>query len=380
MKKIVPLLIVFFGIILSCTTNLTTSNFKSDKNFNIKTNLCLNRTYTLELWDIDDDMYVYVNGQLAKYQGYGREKTTTDISSYIIDGINNQIHFNLINQRGGYSRGIKLLRDGEEIYYCYQLANGWGYYQEGNCYEYFSINCTMPTPTPTPTPIPTPTPKQTPIPTPIPTIENKRELLPSNDIRGGLAVKSAYSGASTNNEIDFIYGLNLQYYNWFPKFNETRFGLNIDSNFLGYGNILTQYHKVSNLRRNAVDIQLHWRILGNDYIDELGFSVGAGYGLFQWSGTSYSYTGHGPKIKAYLEIPIIPYISILVENSFLISVAQNNAFLEQLKWSNEATIGLNFPATTQFSGIIAYKDTRFSLGKPEIYGDIGGIALLRYRF
>lgn len=235
--------------------------------------------------------------------------------------------------------------------------------------------------TPAPTPVPTPTPKATPIPTPIPTpVQINRTLLPNNDIRGGLAVKSAYSGVTTNNEIDFISGVNLQYYNWLPKLNDMRFGFNIDANFLGYGNILTKYHNVSNLRRNAGDVYAHWRILGKDYIDETALSIGAGYGLFQWSGTGYSYTGHGPKIKLYLEVPVIPYISILLENSFLISVSQNNAFVEQLKWSNELTLGLNIPATTEFSGIIAYRDTRFSLGKPEIYGDIGGVALLRYRF
>jgi hypothetical protein len=247
--------------------------------------------------------------------------------------------------------------------------------------KYVPFSIKMPTPKPTPTPLPTftPSPEPTTIPTPIPT-RNIRNLLPNNDIRLGPAIKSAYSGATTNNEIDFITGLNLQYYNWQLNFSNTRLGFNIDANFLGYGSILTKYHNVSNLKRNTADLYFHWRILGIDYIDETALSLGVGYGLFQWSGTGYSYTGYGPKLKVYLETPIIPYLSILLENSFLISLSENSAFIEQLKWSNELTLGVNFPATTELSGIIAYKDTRFSLGKPEIYGDIGGVALLRYRF
>ena len=48
---------------------------------------------------------------------------------------------------------------------------------------------------------------------------------------------------------------------------------------------------------------------------------------------------------------------------------------------NDAFVGINIPAYTSFSVQLGYKDTRYSLVKnATIFGDIGGLANLRFRF
>ena len=48
---------------------------------------------------------------------------------------------------------------------------------------------------------------------------------------------------------------------------------------------------------------------------------------------------------------------------------------------NEGFAGVTIPAYTAFSVQLGYRDTRYMLtGKPTIYGDIGGLANLRFRF
>ncbi len=235
----------------------------------------------------------------------------------------------------------------------------------------------MPTPLPTPVIIPFQTPKQIPFPTPSP---DNRITLGMVDAKVGLMVNVSYSGPSTNNEIDTLSGPNANINIWFPKYNGLKFGLGLNGYFLSYGKILNQYHNVSNLRRSSIGLDFDWRILGFDYIDEQSLTLGIGYGMLQWSGAGYSYGNHGPKARISYEYPIIPFLSIFADEQFHFMLGENSQFTDQLLWINDFVIGINIMAINQISLQIGYKDSRFSLGKSEVFGDIGGIANIRFRY
>lgn len=245
-----------------------------------------------------------------------------------------------------------------------------------------------PTPIPTviPTPIPTPMPtpvlvRPTPMPTPIPTqVPEPRPTIFMVDGKIGAFVKASYSGQSTNNEIDTLAGPNGSLNVWFPKVNDSRFGVAFGGYLLNYGKLLNQYHNVNNLRRSAFGLEATWRVLGADYADDPSVSVGAGYGFLQWAGAGYSYSNNGPRASVSIEYPILPYVSIIADEQFNFMVTQDSRFAEQLLWTNDLFIGVNVMALSQFSVMAGYKDTRFSLGKPEIYGDVGAIINARYRY
>jgi hypothetical protein len=244
-----------------------------------------------------------------------------------------------------------------------------------------------PTPIPTimPTPIPTaiPTPvivRPTPIPTPIPVQPDPRPTIFMVDAKLGAFVKASYSGQSTNNEIDTLSGPNGSVNIWFPKVNETRYGISFSGYLLNYGKLLNTFHNVSNLRRSALGAEATWRVLGADYADEPAVSVGVGYGMLNWSGAGYSYSNNGPRASFSVEYPILPYVSLLADEQFNFMVTQDSRFSEQLQWTNDLFLGVNVMALSQFSVMAGYKDTRFSLGKSEIFGDIGAIINARYRY
>ncbi len=238
-------------------------------------------------------------------------------------------------------------------------------------------------PTIIPTPIPTliPTPKPTPVPTPvaIPTPDPRTPLHPF-DGKIGFELKSASTGAITNNDPDTLLGPSAQVNYWFPKLGETRLGFGLNGSLLNYGKLLTQYHNVNNLRRNSLGLEVDWRILGVDYADDPSLFVGVGYELIQWGGANYNYSNNGPSVKAVFEMPIGSFFSIIAEEKFNYLISKNVDFNEQLVWKNDFFLGVNLFALSQVSVQIGYKDTRFSLGKADIYGDIGGIANVRFRY
>lgn len=238
-------------------------------------------------------------------------------------------------------------------------------------------------PTPVPTAIPTiaPTPVPTAIPTPIarPTPDTRTPLSPF-DGKIGFELKSAYTGQSTNNEIDILSGPVGQINYWFPKFNDIRLGAGASASLLNYGKLLTQYHSVNNLRRNSFGLEVDCRILGVDYADDMSLFVGVGYDFVQWGGSNYDYSNSGPSGKAVFEMPIGTLFSVIAEEKFSYMIGKKDNFNEQLQWKNDFFLGVNVLALSQFSFQIGYKDTRFSLGKSDIYGDIGGLANVRFRF
>ena len=91
-------------------------------------------------------------------------------------------------------------------------------------------------------------------------------------------------------------------------------------------------------------------------------------------------TAARPYAKAVFEIPIGSFFSIIAEEKFNYMVSKTSEFNEQLVWKNDFFLGVNILALSQFSFQIGYKDTRFSLGKSDIYGDVGGVAYLRFRY
>ena len=215
------------------------------------------------------------------------------------------------------------------------------------------------------------------MPTPTPDFRTPLRMV---DVRGGFLVKASTSGTSTNNEIDTLIGPFGKLNVWFPKFNNERLGVGINTYLLSYGQILNQYHNVSNLKRSTVGVDANWRVLGADYEDDTSVSVGVGYGLVQWSGANYTYSTSGPKTRILFEYPIIPYLSLIGDEQFQFMISKDNRFAEQLAWTNELFLGVNVMALSQFSVQIGYMDTRFSLGKADIYGDVGLIVLGRFRY
>lgn len=244
--------------------------------------------------------------------------------------------------------------------------------------KYIPTPVPVETPTPVPTPIPTPVP--TPLPTPIPTPVAPpiaKTPLSTYDIKIGVDIKAAGTATDT----DTLVGPVVQANFWFPKWNDARFGLGLDGYFLGYGKSLTQFHNVANLRRTSFGFDLNWRIFGADYIEDPSFSVGVGYETLQWVGSGYNYSNGGPKARAVLEVPVINWLSILADEQFHYAAFQASGFTNDLVWRNELFLGVVIPAYSGFSVQVGYKDSRHSLsGKSEIYGDVGGTALLRFRF
>lgn len=243
----------------------------------------------------------------------------------------------------------------------------------------------MPTVEPTPVPIVTPVPIITPIPTPLPiptvkpTIDPRTPIYPF-DGKLGFELRAANTGQSTNNEVDTLLGPSLNITYWFPKFSDIRLGASVNGSLLNYGKLLNQYHSVNNLRRNNFGIEGNIRVLGVDYLDDPSLSIGLGYGLLQWGGAAYDYSNHGPSARVIFELPIGSLFSVVAEEKFHYMIGKKENFNEQLLWKNDLFLGVNVLALSQFSVQIGYVDTRFSLGKTEVYGDIGGIANLRFRY
>jgi hypothetical protein len=250
--------------------------------------------------------------------------------------------------------------------------------------KYIPLPDPIPTPIATPIPVPTPmpTPVPTPVPTPIPTVEplNKTPL-PTFDGKVGIAVKAAYPEGIGSESIGALIGPSFEIAGWFPKVENLRFGADLSGYFINYGNIFSNFFKVNNLRRMSISPAVNWRILGADYLDDISLSFGVGYEYMQWAGASYNYSNHGPKGKLSVEVPLLQYFSVFLDNNFSYFISQNSSFTSDLNWKNELFLGVNIPYFSPFSAQIGYRDTRYSLsGKSEIYGDVGGTAHLRMRF
>jgi hypothetical protein len=232
------------------------------------------------------------------------------------------------------------------------------------------IPTTMPTAMPTMEPTVEPTVEPTAEP-----IGPERVPLRSFDLKVGGALKTAYTD-DTQKQLGLLYGPNARL--------DLRFGmLNIGGNidYTIYDPSFQPFTKIPGLARLTAGGDIGLRLAGSEYEDETSFVVSVGWDYLSWMGTGYAYSNHGPKGRAYLEIPIGSGISLIGEDSFIYYPWANALFSNNISWRNEGFVGINIPAYTDFSVQVGYKDTRYSLaGKTPIYGDIGGLLNLRFRF
>jgi len=252
------------------------------------------------------------------------------------------------------------------------------------CVDKYLIPLAKATPTPKATPVPTavPTAKPTPVPTAVPTPEptptpvavpTKKPLSPV-DLRLGGAFK--VSKTMPANDMGYIYGPLGQL--------DLRFGafqIGVDGNYMMLDKKFQDAYKIPGYARLHAGADLGWRILGSESDEDASFVLGAGYGLVNVSGSGYNFMNHGPRGRASIEIPVGSWFSIFAEDRFLYPLSENKAFVRNYTWMNDAYAGITIPASTGFAVQLGYTDTRYQIkGENPMYGDIGGLLNLRFRF
>lgn len=238
--------------------------------------------------------------------------------------------------------------------------------------------------TPEPTMMPTAVPTEVPSvePTAMPITEPTKKPLSTFDLKIGGGVRTGYT-SPTSNQLGLLYGPNGQL--------DLRFGafqIGVGAEYMLYDNSTFQpVTQVANLAKLDLGGDLGWRILGTESDEDASLYLGVGWNYFSWMGQlangsgGYSYGTSGPRGRVALEIPIGGAFSIFGEDIFSYYPFPNAAFANNLQWKNEGFAGVTIPAYTGFSVQLGYRDTRYALtGKPSIYGDIGGLANLRFRF
>lgn len=236
-------------------------------------------------------------------------------------------------------------------------------------------------PTPMPTVMPTVEPTVEPTPMPVSEPVSTKKPLSTWDLKIGGGVRTGYT-APDMKTLGLLYGPNAQL--------DLRFGafqIGGGAEYMMYDNsTFAPVTKVNNLAKLDAGADLGWRMLGNESDEDASLYLGVGWNYFSWmgapaSGGTYSYSNHGPRGRVALEIPIGGAFSIFGEDTFSYYPFANKNFTENLLWKNEGFAGVTIPAYTLFSVQLGYRDTRYTLmGKPTIYGDIGGLANLRFRF
>jgi len=238
----------------------------------------------------------------------------------------------------------------------------------------YLVPATVATPEPTAVPTIAPTEVPTPVPTETPVIPTKKPLS-TFDLKIGGGVTTGYTD-NTQKQLGLIYIPSAQLD---LRFGAFQIGGNFDYSI--YGKEFENFTKVPGLARIRGGADLGWRIFGNESDEDASLYIGIGYDYMSWSGTGYAYSNSGPRARAALEIPLGSFISIFGEDTFVYYPFQAAGFANNVQWRNEGFAGITIPAYTLFSVQLGYKDTRYVLtGNPQVYGDIGGIANLRFRF
>ena len=253
-----------------------------------------------------------------------------------------------------------------------------------DCVDKYLIPMAKATPTPKATPVPTavPTLKPTPVPTAEPTPEptptpvavpTKKPLSPV-DLRIGGALN--VSNTMPKNEMGYIYGPLGQL--------DLRFGgfqIGVDGNYMMLDKKFQDAYNIPGYARLHAGADLGWRILGSESDEDASLVLGAGYGLVNISGTGYNFVNHGPRGRASIEIPVGSWFSIFAEDRFLYPLTENKSFERNFTWFNDAYAGITIPASTGFAVQLGYTDTRYQIkNEKQMYGDIGGLLNLRFRF
>ncbi len=246
----------------------------------------------------------------------------------------------------------------------------------------YIVPTATPTAEPTMEPTPMPTVEPTVEPTPMPSMSPTKKPLSAFDLKIGGGVRTGYTAPNTNN-LGLLYGPSAQL--------DLRFGafqIGANGEYMLYDNgSFSPVTGINSLAKIDAGADLGWRALGNESDEDASLYFGVGYNYFQWMGQqsngsgAYSYMNHGPRGRVALEIPIGGAFSIFGEDTFTYFIAPNANFSNNIQWKNEGFAGVTIPAYTAFSVQLGYRDTRYMLtGKPTIYGDIGGLANLRFRF
>lgn len=235
-----------------------------------------------------------------------------------------------------------------------------------------------------PTAMPTlmPTAEPTVEPTAMPIAEPTKVPLNTYDLKIGGGARTGYT-STTSNQLGWLYGPNAQLD---LRFGAFQIGGNLE--YMLYDNAsFAPVTKISNLAKLDAGADLGWRMLGNESEEDASLYLGIGWNYFSWMGQlasgagNYAYANHGPRGRVALEIPIGGAFSIFGEDTFSYYPFPNAAFSQNMTWKNEGFAGVTIPAYTMFSVQLGYRDTRYSLtGNPAIFGDIGGLANLRFRF
>lgn len=235
-------------------------------------------------------------------------------------------------------------------------------------------------PTAMPTVMPTVEPTVEPTAMPIVDVPTKKPLS-TFDLKIGGGVRTGYV-APASTQLGLLYGPNAQL--------DLRFGgfqIGGGAEYMLYDNAaFSPSTKVNNLAKLDAGADLGWRIFGTESDEDASLYLGIGWNYFSWMGApatggSYNYSNHGPRGRVALEIPVGGIFSIFGEDTFSYYPFPNARFTDNLQWKNEGFAGVTIPAYTLFSVQLGYRDTRYTLiGKPTMYGDIGGLANLRFRF
>ncbi|RZL06840.1 MAG: hypothetical protein EOO89_23905 [Pedobacter sp.] len=235
---------------------------------------------------------------------------------------------------------------------------------------------------PTMVPTPMPTMEPTAEPTPMPSMEPAKKPLSAFDLKVGGGVRTGYT-TTANTTTGLLYGPSAQLD---LRFGAFQIGGNAEYMLYDQG-AFAATSGINNLAKLDAGADLGWRMLGNESDEDTSLYIGVGYNYFSWMGQmangsgAYNYMNHGPRARVALEIPIGGAFSIFGEDTFTYFIAPNTSFANNIQWKNEGFAGVTIPAYTLFSVQLGYRDTRYVLtGKPTVYGDIGGLANLRFRF
>jgi len=231
--------------------------------------------------------------------------------------------------------------------------------------------------TPVPTPVATPTPEATPEATPTPVAVPSKKPLSPVDLRLGGAYKVSNTMPKTGaSEMGYLYGPAGQL--------DLRFGgfqLGFDGNYMMFDKKFQDAYKIPGYSRLHAGGDIGWRILGAESDEDASLVVGVGYGLVNTMGTGYNYMNHGPRGRASIEIPLGDWFGIFAEDRFLYPLSERNDFVRNYTWLNDLYAGIEIPSTSGFAIQLGYTDTRYTIkGDKPIYGDIGGLLNLRFRF
>lgn len=248
------------------------------------------------------------------------------------------------------------------------------------CVDKYLIPVVSETPAPVETPMPTVAPTVEPSPEPTPEVTPEpvatKKPLSTTDLKLGGMYKVSSLDTATN-KLGTLYGPSAQ-----VDFRFGAFQIGLNGEYLMYAQDFNNVTKVASLGRAVAGGDLGWRIFGTESDEDASLYVGVGGEYLQWFGSAYTYPNYGPRGRVALEIPLGSWFSIFAEDTYTYYPISNTSFINNPTWKNDLFAGITIPAYTGFSIQLGYKDTRYELkdSPNKVFGDVGGLANLRFRF